>query len=122
MVLNDQSFLDWGDSDSDILWVSAGPKRGKSVLSQTLVDEEHLNRITISNSATQSSESIVTYLFFRESAGRINGAQAPCAILLRLLLTSSPTSLAAKEAVNQIDPGRCERRGRRTDMCYRCAG
>ncbi|XHF97076.1 hypothetical protein AWENTII_000679 [Aspergillus wentii] len=44
--LKDEGFSKWRSSSSDLLWVSAGPGCGKSVLSKALVDEGHLNPLT----------------------------------------------------------------------------
>lgn len=56
-VFEDQSFLEWRDNKkSSLLWISAGPGCGKSVLSRCLIDEQRL--------CTNLMTSIVCYLFF----------------------------------------------------------
>ncbi|KAI1077965.1 hypothetical protein F5B20DRAFT_549960 [Whalleya microplaca] len=57
--LNDKRFQNWRDSNtSSLLWVSAGPGVGKSVLSRALIDEHHLY--------TNISTSTICYFFFRD--------------------------------------------------------
>ncbi|KAJ5663393.1 hypothetical protein N7507_004124 [Penicillium longicatenatum] len=92
--LQDERFSRWRDSESDLLWVSAGPGRGKSVLSRSLIDEGHLNSptitITITSSTVIPSFPIVAYFFFKEGApGNMDSCQALCAILHQLLTSSS---------------------------------
>ncbi|KAJ5903418.1 hypothetical protein N7504_005801 [Penicillium tannophilum] len=92
--LQDEKFGHWRDSESNLLWVSAGPGRGKSVLSRSLIDEGHLNSsamtITIKSAFITSSSPIVAYFFFKEGApGNMDSCQALCAILHQLLTSSS---------------------------------
>ncbi|KAJ6110055.1 hypothetical protein N7486_002290 [Penicillium sp. IBT 16267x] len=92
--LQDERFGRWRDSKSDLLWVSAGPGRGKSVLSRSLIDEGLLNpptiTITITSAAITPSSPIVAYFFFKEGAsGNMDSCQALCAILHQLLTPSS---------------------------------
>ena len=77
--LEDDRFLHWRDSrDSRLLWVSAGPGCGKSVLSRTLIDERKL----CSNAMT----STVCYFFFSDGEEQRNhGTDALSAILHQLL-------------------------------------
>ncbi|KAH8879534.1 hypothetical protein GQ53DRAFT_853627 [Thozetella sp. PMI_491] len=97
--LNDNSFQAWRDSEtSGILWVSAQPGCGKSVLSRTLIDEPHLAEeiatISITPSAIMTStgpSSTVCYFFFKE--GRMDGTNALCAILHQLFTRSSTSGL-----------------------------
>ncbi|KAJ5986480.1 hypothetical protein N7451_010845 [Penicillium sp. IBT 35674x] len=101
--LQDERFSRWRGSGSDLLWVSAGPGSGKSVLSRSLIDEGHLNpptiTITISSSAITPSSPIVAYFFFKEGApGNMDSCQALCAILHQLL-TSSSTAKEIEKAL-----------------------
>ncbi|KAI8630712.1 hypothetical protein F5Y19DRAFT_32450 [Xylariaceae sp. FL1651] len=102
--LTDERFRKWRDSESSsLLWVSAGPGRGKSVLSRCLIDEEKLSAtstITVTNSAIlANSESIICYFFFKEGgAGKMDGTQALCAILHQLF-TYPSTSGQIKHAL-----------------------
>lgn len=89
--LADDRFSNWRVSQSgELLWVSAGPGCGKSVLSRCLIDEGHLtpdSMITIEPSAIRASqrESVICYFFFKEGGeGPMNGAHALCAILHQL--------------------------------------
>ncbi|KAJ5824655.1 hypothetical protein N7447_006995 [Penicillium robsamsonii] len=82
-ILEDEGFNVWRDSSSGVLWVSAGPGRGKSVLSRSLIDKNHLNTGTItlaSAGVLTSPRSVVVHFFFKEGAGgRMDGTQARCA-------------------------------------------
>ncbi|KAF3491527.1 uncharacterized protein GIQ15_01044 [Arthroderma uncinatum] len=71
----DDRFLNWRDSNtSSLLWVSAGPGCGKSVLSRTLVDERRLS--------TNIMTSTVCYFFFKDGdERRMSASHALCAIL-----------------------------------------
>ena len=74
----DERFLDWRDSESSkLLWVSAGPGCGKSVLSRALIDERRV--------CTNVMASTVCYFFFKDGQEkRMHGANALCAILHQL--------------------------------------
>lgn len=55
----DDRFLEWPDSKhSRLLWVSAGPGCGKSVLSRSLIDERRV--------CTNAMASTVCYFFFKD--------------------------------------------------------
>ena len=74
----DDRFRSWRDSKhSRLLWVSAGPGCGKSVLSRSLIDER---RVT-----TNALNSTVCYFFFKDGQEqRTSGADALSAILHQL--------------------------------------
>ncbi|KAM6476251.1 hypothetical protein HDV62DRAFT_396184 [Trichoderma sp. SZMC 28011] len=89
--LTDERFLTWRDKKSgDLLWVSAGPGCGKSVLSKSLIDERHLSpdtTVTISSSTITVSQNIICYFFFKDGGeGKMDSAQALCAILHQLFI------------------------------------
>ena len=77
--LQSKQFLEWRDAiDSRILWVSAGPGCGKSVLSRCLIDERHV--------CSTTRASTLCYFFFRDGqAEREKGANALKAISHQLL-------------------------------------
>ena len=77
--LHSEEFLEWRDAtDSRILWVSAGPGCGKSVLSRCLIDERHV--------CSSARASTMCYFFFRDGqAERQGGANALKAITHQLL-------------------------------------
>ena len=77
--LHSKEFLEWRDAtDSRILWVSAGPGCGKSVLSRCLIDERHV--------CPSTRASTLCYFFFRDGqAEREKGANALKAISHQLL-------------------------------------
>lgn len=81
--LKDERFRKWRDSDFGLLWVSAGPGCGKSVLSRALIDERHL--------CTKAATPTVCYFFFKDGEeNRMYAANALCAILHQLFMQSFP--------------------------------
>ncbi|GAP91555.2 putative ankyrin repeat-containing domain [Rosellinia necatrix] len=76
---NDDRFLQWRDSrKSSLLWVSAGPGCGKSVLSRALIDEHRLS--------TNITTSTICYFFFKDGdERRMRSTNSLCAILHQLL-------------------------------------
>ena len=76
--LQDDRFLNWRDSDtSRLLWVSAGPGCGKSVLARALIDERKVCRDT--------TDSTICYFFFKDGQEqRTSGANALSALLHQL--------------------------------------
>ncbi|RYP67000.1 hypothetical protein DL771_007496 [Monosporascus sp. 5C6A] len=81
---NDDRFRKWRDSSaSSLLWVSAGPGCGKSVLSRALIDERRLS--------TNLTTSTVCHFFFKDGdERRMYSTSALCAILHQLF-TQDPT-------------------------------
>ena len=84
---NDDRYLKWRDSStSSLLWVSAGPGCGKSVLSRALIDEHRLSR--------NITTSTVCYFFFKDGdEHRMHSTNALCAILHQLLTLDLSGSL-----------------------------
>ena len=79
--LNNDKFHEWAESDSsDILWVTADPGCGKSVLSKSLVDGE-----------LQSTSSLTTaYYFFKDdSAEQRSATHAVCALIHQICSQNS---------------------------------
>jgi len=75
-VLSHPMYQHWRDSATDgLLWISADPGCGKSVLSKSLVDEE-LRSGTIG--------STVCYFFFKDNDEQNSLATALCALLHQL--------------------------------------
>ncbi|KFG77466.1 hypothetical protein MANI_024959 [Metarhizium anisopliae] len=74
-ILENSQYLDWwSSSHNDLLWISADPGCGKSVLAKSLIDVD-LN--------TSSSVS-VCYFFFKDNEEQNNLATAVCAVLHQL--------------------------------------
>ncbi|KAH8647874.1 hypothetical protein BX600DRAFT_484435 [Xylariales sp. PMI_506] len=75
---NDERFHKWRDSNtSSLLWVSAGPGCGKSVLSRALIDDHRLS--------TSLTTATICYFFFKDGdEGRRYSMNALCAILHQL--------------------------------------
>ena len=84
---DDDRFRRWRDSSiSSLLWVSAGPGCGKSVLSRALIDEGRLS--------TNVTTSTVCHFFFKDGEkARMNSTDALCAILHRLFTQDLTGSL-----------------------------
>lgn len=102
--LTDERFCKWRDSESpSLLWVSARPGCGKSVLSKSLIDEKELATTTITitpssidatTSIATSRESTVCYFFFKDGGdGHMDGAHALCALLHQLFTSPSTSGL-----------------------------
>ncbi|KAL4784046.1 ankyrin repeat-containing domain protein [Aspergillus varians] len=83
-ILKNDKYFKWRyNSIRDLLWISADPGSGKSVLSRALVDT-HLN--------TASFPVAVCYFFFKDNAEQERLATALCAILHQLF-KQQPTLL-----------------------------
>ncbi|KAM7209803.1 hypothetical protein V8F06_014814 [Rhypophila decipiens] len=84
---DDDRFLKWrGSATSSLLWVSAGPGCGKSVLSRALIDEKLL-----SNNVTTSK---ICHFFFKEGdERRMASTNALCAILHQLFIQDTSKRL-----------------------------
>ncbi|KAK3351860.1 hypothetical protein B0H65DRAFT_137399 [Neurospora tetraspora] len=80
---DDDRFRKWRDSNtSSLLWVSAGPGCGKSVLSRALIDDHRLS--------TNVTTSTVCHFFFKDGdERRMHSTNALCAILHQLF-TQNP--------------------------------
>ena len=87
--LQSAEFQKWSDAKrSCLLWLSAGPGCGKSVLSRCLVDEDIVDR--------SLSTSIVCYFFFKDGQkGQMTAANAMSAILHQILAHYSDAALMA---------------------------
>ncbi|KAE8394506.1 hypothetical protein BDV23DRAFT_5179 [Aspergillus alliaceus] len=83
----DDRFRKWRDSNtSSLLWVSAGPGCGKSVLSRALIDERRLS--------TNVTTSAVCYFFFKDGdERRMYATNALCAILHQIFTHGPPSGL-----------------------------
>ena len=88
----DDRFLKWRDSKhSRLLWVSAGPGCGKSVLSRSLIDERRV--------CTSAMASTVCYFFFKDGQKqRMRGANALSAVLHQLFEKTTLISHALPSA------------------------
>lgn len=83
----DDRFCGWRDSSiSSLLWVSAGPGCGKSVLSRALIDEQRLS--------THVTTSTICHFFFKDGdTRRMNSVNALSAILHQLFTNDSTGNL-----------------------------
>ena len=88
----DDRFRKWRDSNtSSLLWVSAGPGCGKSVLSRALIDEGQLS--------TSVTTSTICYFFFKDGyESRMHSTDALCTILHQLF-THDPTGSLIRHAL-----------------------
>ena len=102
--LQDERFTKWNSSgSSDLLWATAQPGCGKSVLSKSLIDEGHLDSQTTftitSDSVIPSPKPVVAYFFFKEGGeGKMDASHALSA-LLHQIFTLSSSSLAINHAI-----------------------
>ena len=87
--LQSAEFQKWSNAKrSCLLWLSAGPGCGKSVLSRCLVDEDMVDR--------SLSTSIVCYFFFKDGQkGQMTAANAMSAITHQILAHYSDAALMA---------------------------
>lgn len=78
--LKHDAFLRWSqDPTASLLWVSADPGYGKSVLAKAVVDEDLLT--------SNAPMTIICYFFFKDNnSSRQNGANALCALLHQLFV------------------------------------
>jgi ankyrin repeat protein len=75
-VLNSSQYLRWWNTTgNDLLWISADPGCGKSVLAKFLIDEVF---------GISDSDVLVIYFFFKDNEEQNNLATALCAVLHRL--------------------------------------
>ncbi|KAK1655866.1 hypothetical protein BDP81DRAFT_11398 [Colletotrichum phormii] len=80
-VLEHRRYTKWQQSrQDDLLWISADPGCGKSVLAKSLIDEE----------IQQSNEHTVCYFFFKDNDGQNSLATALCALLHQLFDCQPP--------------------------------
>lgn len=98
-VFEDKKFLEWRTTkQSSLLWISAGPGCGKSVLSRCLIDERRL--------CTNVMTSTVCYFFFKDGQEqRSKGANAISAILHQLFEKKSGSSLLMHAFLNYRNYG-----------------
>ncbi|KAL3488415.1 hypothetical protein BJX62DRAFT_240109 [Aspergillus germanicus] len=89
---DDEKFRKWRTADaSSLLWVSAGPGCGKSVLSRALIDEDRL-----SLSVTTSK---ICYFFFKDGdRRRMHSTNALCALLYQIF-EQDPTGSLIQQAL-----------------------
>jgi ankyrin repeat protein len=93
-VLRHENFRNWKDSSSSsLLWVSADPGCGKSVLSKSLIDQDF-----------KSSETLTTcYFFFKDDNDEQKKATTALSALLHQLFSQKPTLIdyaMSEDAIN----------------------
>lgn len=90
--LEDTTFLDWRDkSTSRLLWVTADPGCGKSVLSKALVDERLLER--------EVNGTTICYFFFKDTSEEQRSPTSALSALLHQLFTSEKGGKLIKHAM-----------------------
>jgi ankyrin repeat domain-containing protein 50 len=96
----DSQFHQWRDgSTSGLLWVTAGPGCGKSVLSRALIDERRLS--------TNATTSTICHFFFRDGdEGRMYSHNALCAILHQLFTQDLTGNLIEKALASHKNFGK----------------
>ncbi|KFG78714.1 hypothetical protein MANI_001962 [Metarhizium anisopliae] len=104
--VSNEDFCEWRDSQSsNLLWVSAAPGCGKSVLSRTLIDEDYLvTDLTVEVDPSgvytlRGTSSPVCYFFFKHGdKSREKMTSSLCAILHQLLLSHGTEDLLDRAA------------------------
>ncbi|KAG8630407.1 hypothetical protein KVT40_002026 [Elsinoe batatas] len=77
-VLSHEAFLKWKSTNTNsLLWISADPGCGKSVLAKALIEDQLLDA---------ESDTLVCHFFFREDGGQNHLHEALCALLHQALL------------------------------------
>jgi len=90
--LDDERFRNWRDkSTSCLLWVTADPGCGKSVLSKALVDEQLLNSVP--------NDTTTCYFFFKDTSEDQRSPVCALAALLHQLFTSEAGAKVIKHAL-----------------------
>ncbi|KAK0639727.1 hypothetical protein B0T16DRAFT_395401 [Cercophora newfieldiana] len=77
----DKDFRRWRDGEDGVLWLTAGPGCGKSVLAKALVDEQRLT--------TRVTTTTVAHFFFKKGDRRRMSASGALAALVHQLFTQS---------------------------------
>lgn len=98
--IKDEQFLEWRySSSSTVLWVSAGPGCGKSVLARSLIDVDLSTNttsftLTEGNITEENVQTTVCYFFFKDGAeGRTTASNALSAILHQLFASQAQAEL-----------------------------
>ncbi|KAK6540856.1 hypothetical protein TWF694_008239 [Orbilia ellipsospora] len=90
--LNDKRFLNWRDrSTSCLLWITADPGCGKSVLSKALVDERLLD--------STPNDTTICYFFFKDTSEEQRSLVSALAALLHQLFKSKAGQKTIKHAL-----------------------
>ncbi|KAJ5960476.1 uncharacterized protein N7479_007626 [Penicillium vulpinum] len=97
---DDHRLRNWRDSErSSLLWISADPGCGKSVLSRALIDEDRLS--------TNVTTSMVCYFFFKDGdERRMSATNALCAILHQLFTHDSAGVLIQHAILSHRETGK----------------
>ncbi|KAI9744634.1 MAG: hypothetical protein M1818_002163 [Claussenomyces sp. TS43310] len=91
-VLNNPRFRDWRDkSTSTLLWVTADPGCGKSVLSRALLDEGLL--------ASDPKNAVTCYYFFKDISDDLRSVTKALSALLQQLFSAKGTAHLIKHAL-----------------------
>jgi hypothetical protein len=90
--LNDERFYNWRDSSTScLLWVTADPGCGKSVLSKALVDERLLD--------SEPNDTTICYFFFKDTSEDQRSPVCALAALLHQLFKSKAGAKVIKHAL-----------------------
>ncbi|KAJ5903859.1 hypothetical protein N7504_006242 [Penicillium tannophilum] len=105
--LENDKFLDWRENEGpDLLWMSAKPGSGKSVLAKTMIDE---GLVTLSH----QKPSAVCYFFFKDISPYQRSALSAMSAILHQLFSAFPSlvkhallpyNLSGKELLNLFNP------------------
>jgi hypothetical protein len=99
-LFKDEKFNTWRrQNDSAVLWVAAGPGRGKTILSSSLIDERRLS--------FNITTSMICHFFFKDGDKRRNDStQALRAILHQIYIQDPTGQLIGLAMKNGKPPGR----------------
>ncbi|PQE05542.1 ankyrin repeat-containing protein [Rutstroemia sp. NJR-2017a BBW] len=93
--LEDQVFLDWRDrSTSRLLWLTADPGCGKSVLSKALVDERLIEK--------EGSNTTICYYFFKDTSASQRSPVNALSALLHQLFSSEKGARLIEHAMPEF--------------------
>ena len=84
-ALDHSKYLSWKQSTSDLLWISADPGCGKSVLAKAIVDERLV--------APDPRTTLVCYFFFKDDDASRQGLANALSSILHQLFTEKPLLL-----------------------------
>jgi hypothetical protein len=99
--LEDERFLDWRDkSTSRLLWVTADPGCGKSVLSKALVDERLLE--------STPNDTTICYFFFKDTSDEQRSSASALSAMLHQLFSSESGANLIRHALPSFRENRDE--------------
>ncbi|KAF3107147.1 hypothetical protein TWF706_002860 [Orbilia oligospora] len=90
-ILEHEDFKAWGRNETQLLWITGGPGKGKTMLLCGLIEE--LGPTTRLND--KSSDKLLAYFLFQGTDSRINNATAALRSLIYMLVDQHPALILA---------------------------